>query len=51
MMMKDLHPDNLRWYLLLQELNFIVHGKRELGVVGEPIEKPSTRTLSDPELA
>jgi len=50
MMMKDLHPDYLRWHLLLQEFNFVMCDK-ELGVMGEPIETPFTHTLSNPEPA
>jgi len=34
MMKKDLHHDFLRWYLLLQEFNFVVHDNSDSGNVG-----------------
>ena len=49
MLKSNFHPDYLRWYLLLQEFNFVVHDKRESGDVGEPIEKPTIDTLTDPK--
>jgi len=50
MMKKDLLPELLRWYLLMQGFNFMIHHKRKSGDVQDLIEKTSTHTLSDPEL-
>jgi len=35
----------------VQEFDFEVRDKGKLGVVGEPINKPTVHTLTDPELS
>ena len=46
---KDLHPELLRWHLLVNNFDFKVYNKGKLGDVGDPIDKPVVYHFSDPE--
>ena len=49
MVKNDLHPELLRWYLLVHNFDFEVRNKSKLGDGGEPIDKPVVHHLFDPK--
>ena len=47
MVKKDLHPEFLRWNLLLNNFDFEIRDNGKLGDVGDPIDNPAIHHVSD----